>query len=1191
MVINTDKFSQAEKPRGENRVYERYSICLGAFVQSHQSGGRHVTLQDFCISGMFLSFDRDSKTTPSPHTHTYTPTLRDTVIITCSVLVTQTKKELTFQGKVVRIEQSGLAIKFLTPDLHSLQILQEYAKASRIIEKKNGLKPSDNNFNEEVYNNKTAKQILHDCNVMVNEALTPIIAKFQEEIIEKLFDTSKNTLNTTELHYSYDTLKIINDKKADFSNIFCTSVINQIHEYSPYNTHDNSEEKHAFDAESLSLVGDDDFDDWLADTTTIESVESRCRNSLIEIEKRLSALYGCEITKENNPYGPGLFTKAFHEATYSLNMKHTINMQFYNVFKDILVYFLFDFYQTLNKYLKDNGVLPVIQHKLAKQKNHNPAKPPLPDNQSDKAIDDKSVTEITIPAPKTKQGTQDLYHIVGELRSLQKQLSEHKGYQNTSEFKKLNGPADHNNKQQNAKTPTYSSNEILDALSKLNTVAISNQNNDNQVADYKSAIMAVMENNGDNEGVKNIGARENNIMDVTSDIFHSMIADIQVSGKVRGWIQQLELPVLKMALVDDTVFLDHNHLVRQVINKISQLETLVGEAQDPNQSMIKRAIDWIINLVNEEFNGSTEVFARAVHQLDILLKSQDDTYNRNLTRVINKLKSEENEIILNNKVEEVKREINVKWQDIDESERQTWIKKALRINEGEWLIVGIKSDTPIRLRVAWFAPLTLRFVLVDLAGIKNRILHCEELAEHLKNGTISLLDNANEPVMDRAQYSIFQDLYTKLIHQTTHNQLTGLISRRELQNKIDNSIAESKHNKQQNVICFVDIDQIGVINNVCGYEGGDKLLKDVADLLVEGVGEQGIVAHTSSDEFAILLNDCTLDDGLDIIEEQMDALSEYRLIWEGKRLSTSCSIGIVSISHRNTKDSGTLIQQAESSSHIAKEMGGNRIQIFHAEHEKQSQRNSVMKWAAIINRILDEETLYLRCQQIISISDSDSGKHYEILLGIKNPDGGEISTPEFIEAAERYHRMPEVDRWVLKNAFRWITQNHGKLAYIEIFSINLSGQSLNDELFLNYVIEEMKAAKVPTEKICFEITETAGVSNLSNASDFIKKLKDTGCMFALDDFGTGMSSYAYLKNMPVDYLKIDGAFVKDLIDSPCDHAVVKSICEIGHFMGKKIVAEYVENQQILEQLHDIGVDFAQGYGIEKPRLLKDLVEH
>ena len=837
--------------------------------------------------------------------------------------------------------------------------------------------------------------------------------------------------------------------------------------------------------------------------------------------------------------------------------------------------------------------MPIIRHKLSRPKIQE-----VKTNREPKP-EEKTVEKETSSGANSTDGQQykhnelDLYELVGELRSLQQQISEQGGaslvrnaIQNKLDV--ISGSTTDQTNAESTVTESYTSDEIHNALTVFIADSSQQSQSINKNIDYKAAALATLEKNSGTPGEKKIGVRETRIMDVASNIFQSMIDDMRVSEKVRDWIKQLELPVLTMALTDETVFTNRNHIVREVINKIARLEVLIEESDQANLPIVKRAIDWIIELVTTEFNGSTEVFSRAIHQLDILLKSQDETYSKNITSVVNKYSAEEKNIEENNRVEEIRNEVTINWEDTDDNEGDLWLKKAKRLKDGDWLLFDPESESPTRLRIAWFAPNTMRFVLVNLVGIKDRILHAREMAKLLHDGKVSLIYNASEPAMDRAQYSMLQDLHAKLLYQNTHDQVTGLISRREFQNKVELAINEAKHNKIRHAICFIDLDQFKIINNACGYEGGDKLLKDVAELFCACIGDQGIVSRITSDEFAVILNDFTLDDAIETVEEILDALGEYRFIWDKNRLSTTCSVGLVPISSRNTQDSSTLLQQAEASCRLAKDYGGNRIQVYSKEHEKLSKRTAAMKWAVEIDRILEEETLYLRCQRIMPLDSTQDKDHYEILLGVWNSKGGDISTPEFIEAAERYRRMPEVDRWVIKNAFRWIAEHHTRLEHIGVFSINLSGLSLNDDTFKKFVIDEMQATQVPADKICFEVTETAGVSSLSDASEFIVALKETGCEFSLDDFGTGMSSYAYLKNMPVDYLKIDGTFIKDMINNPCDFAVVKSICEIGQFMGKKVIAEFVESDEILEILRKIGVNYGQGYGIERPRMLKDL---
>lgn len=279
----------------------------------------------------------------------------------------------------------------------------------------------------------------------------------------------------------------------------------------------------------------------------------------------------------------------------------------------------------------------------------------------------------------------------------------------------------------------------------------------------------------------------------------------------------------------------------------------------------------------------------------------------------------------------------------------------------------------------------------------------------------------------------------------------------------------------------------------------------------------------------------------------------------------------------------------DSACFAAKDQGRNCIQVHSADDSELARRSGVMEWMASINDNLDSDRLWLRCQKI-SPSDKDNGEkpHYEVLLGVRDEHDEPIPTEEFVRAAEQYNYMPAVDRWVVRNVFRWMADNRRKLAKIAGLAVNLSGRSFSDGSLMNYVIEQFNESKVPPGKVFFEVTETAAIASLSNADEFIRVMKEFGCRFSLDDFGSGHSSYAYLRELPVDYVKIDGVFVKDIGDNPRDYAVVNSINEIAHFMGKKTIAERVENEKILGCLQEIGVDFVQGYGIERPCPLEEL---
>lgn len=1186
-IVDTGNKNDTSGPQGaERRAYERYPVKLAAKVSAQGAGSRDCVVRDFCIGGMFLAYD--STADESKVTHLCSPETNDTIDIACSVPLDGNNNELKFQAQVVRQKGDGFAVRFINPDLMALQVFQTYAKSYQEKINSGSARKKSENLSADNFNGKNAEEIVRHCDQIIEAAAVKIINRFNTDVSDYLFELSKESRDISEQNACFDALKVINSNKDSIKDSFLQLVNAKIANYSP-DVPMGANKTEDFSNTSLAIVEDEVFDDWLADTSTIDSVETEFKEVLSQIGLRLSELFNTKIRKENNPYGPILFSHDLNEVLRPLGMRHSMNLACYKVFRNTLLALLGSVYNEINSYLRDSGILPEIKYEAAKpvldEKTEHATE--NDHHRNDKAVSSEEEKELERGLQKELgQNKQDLYQLVGELRSLQQQLSGQIGkeavdsiIQGRGKSGSDEGSAD--NDQNLVKVPShFTQTEVLDALSLIKSS--SGESGKGEVRDFKTEVMQVLGKRGSDED-KVIGVRESQIMDVASNIFHSISADMQVSEKVREWIDQLELPVLKIAMTDDSLFTDKSHIVREVINKIAQLEVLAEASGHSGQSAVANAIKWIINLVNEEFDGSMEVFARAVKQLDVLLNVQDKTYSQNLKNLIQEVESEEALI-----ADESGPDIDIGWDDIDVEKRTLLIRQVHRLNEGDWIVFDAKSANPKRSRIAWIAPNTQRVVFANVLGVKDKVMRSIVLAKELHEGTAKVLENVDEPVMDRAQYSMLQDLHQQLLHQSTHDQLTGLISRREFENQLTDVLAEARENKTRHAVCFIDVDQFNVVNNACGYEGGDKLLQELSGLLGEQVSERGLLARLGSDEFGLLLKNCVLDDALEFAEDQLDWIHDYRLQWDDKRLSVGFSIGVVPLSNRSESVS-SLIQAAESSCSVAKDMGGNRIQVYNASNAGLSRRRSAMKWAPEVDRIIDEESMYLKCQRIMPIGRDDTLRdHYEILLGVRDSEGGDVSTPEFIEAAERLKRMPDVDRWVIKTAFAWIVENEEVTSDIEMFSINLSGRSLNDENFMDYIIEKIEESNVPVDKICFEVTETIGVNNLSDASVFINTVKETGCRFSLDDFGTGMSSYAYLKNLPVDYLKIDGVFVKDMENNANDYAVVKSICEIGHFMGKKVIAEFVENNQILKMLRDLGVDYGQGYGIQKPRLLSEL---
>jgi len=431
-----------------------------------------------------------------------------------------------------------------------------------------------------------------------------------------------------------------------------------------------------------------------------------------------------------------------------------------------------------------------------------------------------------------------------------------------------------------------------------------------------------------------------------------------------------------------------------------------------------------------------------------------------------------------------------------------------------------------------------------------------------------------------------RELNRRLSYHASHDVLTGLVNRREFENRIERALKSAKARETSYALCCLDLDQFKIVNDTCGHSAGDALLGQVGAMLKSKVRWRDTLARLGGDEFGILLESCTLDEAMRTAESLREAVRNFKFTWEERTFRLGASIGVVPLSAENA-DVASVLSAADSACQAAKEAGRNRVHSFEENDIDLMRRRREMQWAARINNALEEGRFEIFRQTILPLQRTETGAHYELLLRMRD-EAGKIVTPDnFITAAERYGITPQIDRWVIDNAFRWLVSEADEREKLAMCSINLSGQSLGDDKFLPYVIDQFHRSGLDASKICFEITETAAIASFSQANRFIQALKELGCKFALDDFGTGLSSFGYLKHFPVDFLKIDGSFVKEILHDPIDREMVRSINEIGHLTGKQTIAEFAENVEIIDMLRSLGVDYAQGYGVSQPqRVLK-----
>ena len=426
----------------------------------------------------------------------------------------------------------------------------------------------------------------------------------------------------------------------------------------------------------------------------------------------------------------------------------------------------------------------------------------------------------------------------------------------------------------------------------------------------------------------------------------------------------------------------------------------------------------------------------------------------------------------------------------------------------------------------------------------------------------------------------------KLAYQASHDALTGVLNRREFERCLAEALTRSKTQHQEHVLCLVDLDRFKIVNDTCGHLAGDNLLRQLTHLLEAKLRSRDSLARLGGDEFGILLESCPLDRGLAIADALREAVAQFRFVWEQHTFSVGASIGVVAVTSLSG-DPEEVVQAADSACYTAKDKGRNRVHLHQPGDGELSRRQGESHWAGRVLAAIREDRLELYCQPIVSVAaPARAGEFVELLLRLRDEDGTLVPPGAFLPAAERYDLLPAIDRWVVATAFAMLAPGYADgNPGGDLYSINLSGASIGDETFLPFVRARLAGHQVPPEVVCFELTETVAITNLAVAVEFINELRALGCRFALDDFGNGLSSFAYLKNLPVDFLKVDGHFVRGIAHDSIDRAMVEAVNRIGHEMGLRTIAEFVENQAILDCLRELGVDYAQGYALGRPEPL------
>jgi diguanylate cyclase (GGDEF)-like protein/PAS domain S-box-containing protein len=481
-----------------------------------------------------------------------------------------------------------------------------------------------------------------------------------------------------------------------------------------------------------------------------------------------------------------------------------------------------------------------------------------------------------------------------------------------------------------------------------------------------------------------------------------------------------------------------------------------------------------------------------------------------------------------------------------------------------------------------------------ISNDRDHILVCSEGKQYSVTDSVAPIFDADRELLGAVL--VFRDvsqtraLTQELNWQALHDPLTGLANRRAFETRMLQLQKQAQSQSESHHLLYLDLDQFKVVNDTCGHDAGDELLKQVTAILQKQVRKTDLLARLGGDEFGVLLETCNEEISYKIANKLRNTVQDFRFGWQNQNFKVGVSIGIAKITGSEAK-AADVLSAADSACYVAKQQGRNRVHFHEMDTSESSHHQNEMRWISKIQEALDENRFVLYVQRIQDTQQQSASSHYEVLVRMLGSDGELIPPGAFLPAAERFNLIASLDRWVFDKLCEYLEgfSGHQVPCGETVFSINLSGTSLVDNALLQHIVQRLDDIEFPSNQVCFEVTETAAIANLSEATHFLSTLREKGCKIALDDFGSGLSSFAYLKSLPIDYLKIDGQFVKDIADDPIDKAFVESINQIGHVMGLSTIAEFVENDEIFAILKSIGVNHAQGYGIHKPCPIADVL--
>jgi diguanylate cyclase (GGDEF)-like protein len=1194
------------------RAHPRHSIHLNALVRVAGYPPCPATVRDFCLGGMFLALAPEEVALLSPPGR---PLPRDSrIAIDFSLIEDGAPRAYQLSAKVARVIEQGLGVAFVDPDPRALDALERRARSSRDARAGAAARPPVTGLAADL-----RQRALRDLRGAVTERLAGLLVPFFRDIDQDLVMAANTSPSYISQGRYFDARALLKKSEDLVEAAFARGVLSELDALVEA-AGPGGGQGSALGAGELSLIDQTDFEDMLATSEIATRAEERLAAPLEELQRRIAALTALSTDVSACPIGPAVFAEAFRSGVAGLGIDRQALHVVYRVFERGVVPGLTDLYRRANALLAGHGVEPVappsrtiVHHPAGETRRFREpeARPsaarrtepePEPAVPWSSAHQDRATRlPEPLPGPGTDRVPPDPPASAGAVGAVAKEpnpvrAAEPAGARTLRGAQTLLGLARWSQalgpRAAATPLPTGAAAEVpagtlapaapalppdpeavLDVLTDLQRAPLDLE--EAAGAGVRGRVLEGLARAQPDGRAPRLAPGQESAFELVEGLLRSVLEDMLLYGASKRRVGRLAAPLHKVALLDDGFLQDPAHPARRLVDRIGQIDP-EGDAPD-GEGPVWTRVDPVLDRISRSFDRDVGVFEDAARELDGIVEEQRARYRERVEQVVRASAAQQVVLRARRGTSEAARP--------PPPELAEWVSQARRLQVGDALELGAGTPRAERVELAWVAEDQGAFAFVNRRGEKVATLSLQEVAMQLRRGSARPLLVPAEPLVERALDGVMERVHRRLEDQARRDPSTGVLTPLAFEQALETASRDAALRKATYSLCYLDLDRFRVLLDVQGPAAGAAYMAALGPALVAAAPTSATWGRLAGDTFGILLPETGLEGARGVAEACRKAVLALRVDWEGAKLALTASVGVVALGPEGLH-ARDLLQAAQAACRAAKDAGHDRVRVFEAGDEAVRRRQEQRGALAHLSRALEEGRVSLRCQPIVPLT-AEAGRlpHLEILLGVKDAEGRLVPPAELVAAAEQYEQAAELDRLVIRETLRWMSERAADLGRLGGCAVNLSPRSLTDESLAGFVIDQLMQSRVPPGKLVFEVTEAAATAGLSLARQFMRTLGDLGCRFSLDDFGSGHTSFAYLKGLPVDFVKIDGLFVQGLGDNPQDFAVVKSINEIAHVMGKQTIAEHVHSHEVLEQLKTIGVDYAQGFWLGEPRTL------